>query len=58
MTKIIKQKDLYPNSTSNSPVIGGSGVYKNTIKIDVTECKSVEESTNKVLEHCKIESKV
>ena len=26
-------------------------IYPNTIKIDVTECKSVEESTNKVLEY-------
>lgn len=33
-------------------------IYPNTIKIDVTECKSVEESTNKVLEYCKIESKI
>ena len=29
-------------------------IHKNTIKIDVTECKSVEESTNKVLEYIKI----
>ena len=28
-------------------------IYPSTIKIDVTECKSVEESTNKVLEHMK-----
>ena len=28
-------------------------IYSNTIKIDVTECKSVEESTNKVLEYIK-----
>lgn len=28
-------------------------IHKNTIKIDVTECKSVEESTNKVLEYIK-----
>ena len=33
-------------------------IYPNTIKIDVTKCKSVEESTNKVLEHIKIESKI
>ena len=33
-------------------------IYPNTIKIDVTECKSVEESTNKVLEYCKIKAKV
>ena len=29
-------------------------IYPNTIKIDVTECKSVEESTNKVLEYIEI----
>ena len=28
-------------------------IYPNTIKIDVTECKSVEESTNKLLEYIK-----
>ncbi len=28
-------------------------IYQNTIKIDVTECKSVYESTNKVLEYIK-----
>lgn len=28
-------------------------IYKNTIKIDVTECKNVEESTNKVLKYIK-----
>ena len=33
-------------------------IYPNTIKIDVTECKSVEESTNKVLEYIKIENKI
>lgn len=33
-------------------------IYPNTIKIDVTECKSVEESTNKVLEYIKTESKI
>jgi len=33
-------------------------IYPNTIKIDVTECKSVEESTNKVLEYIKTETKV
>jgi len=33
-------------------------IYPNTIKIDVTECKSVEESTDKILECCKTESKV
>ena len=34
------------------------GFNPNTIKIDVTECKSVEESTNKVKEYIKIKSKV
>ena len=29
-------------------------IYPNTIKIDVTECKSVEESTKKVMEHIKL----
>jgi cytidylate kinase len=29
-------------------------IYKNTIKIDVTECKDVEESTKKVLSHIKL----
>lgn len=33
-------------------------IYPNTIKIDVTECKSVEDSTNKVLEHIKTQAKV
>ena len=33
-------------------------IYPNTIKIDVTECKTVEESTNKVLEYIKTEAKV
>ena len=33
-------------------------IYPNTTKIDVTECKSVEESTNKVLEYIKTEAKV
>lgn len=33
-------------------------IYPNTIEIDVTECKSVEESTNKVLECIKTEAKV
>lgn len=32
-------------------------IYPNTIKIDVTECKSVEESTDKVLENIKYEIK-
>ena len=33
-------------------------IYPNTIKIDVTDCKSVEESTDKVLGYCKIESTI
>lgn len=33
-------------------------IYPNTIKIDVTNCKSVEESTNKVLKYIKTTSKV
>jgi len=33
-------------------------IYPNTIKIDVTDCKSVEESTNKVLEYIKTDVKV
>lgn len=33
-------------------------IYKNTIVIDVTNCKTVEESTTKVLNNIKIESKV
>ncbi len=32
-------------------------IYPNTIKIDVTDCKSVEESTNKVIEHIKLKCK-
>ena len=38
-----------------------AGFYKlstNTIKIDVTDCKSVEESTNKVLSYVKLVSRV
>ena len=32
-------------------IAGFYKIYKNTIKIDVTDCKSVEESTKKVLKH-------
>ena len=32
-------------------------IYSNTMKIDVTECNSVEESTNKILEYIKTETK-
>ena len=34
-------------------IAGFYKIYKNTIKIDVTECKNVEESTNKVLKYIK-----
>ena len=34
-------------------IAGFYKIYPNTIKIDVTECKSVEESTDKVLENIK-----
>lgn len=39
-------------------IAGFYKIYPNTIKIDVTECKSVEESTNKVLECIKLKSKI
>lgn len=32
-------------------------IFPNTIQIDVTDCKTVEESTDKVLENIKLESK-
>ena len=34
-------------------IAGFYKIHKNTIKIDVTDCKSVEESTSKVLEYIK-----
>ena len=42
--KNIKKRDFLQK------LAGFYKIYPNTIKIDVTECKSVEESTNKVLE--------
>ena len=38
-------------------IAGFYKIYPNTIKIDVTDCKSVEESTNKVLENIKFKIK-
>ena len=38
-------------------IAGFYKIYPNTIKIDVTDCKSVEESTNKVLENMKFKIK-
>ena len=38
-------------------IAGFYKIYPNTIKIDVTECKSVEESTDKVLENIKYKIK-
>lgn len=43
----IKQKDFQMKGTSNTPVIGGSGLYKNTLKI--TGVTSLDET--EVLEH-------
>ena len=34
-------------------IAGFYKIYPNTIKIDVTDCKTVEESTYKVMEHIK-----
>ena len=50
--KNIKKRDFLQK------LAGFYKIHSNTQKIDVTECKSVEESTNKVLEYCKIESKI
>ena len=50
--KNIKKRDLLQK------LAGFYKIYPNTIKIDVTECKEVEESTNKVLEYIKTEAKV
>jgi len=38
-------------------IAGFYKIYPNTIQIDVTECKSVEESTDKVLEYIKFKIK-
>lgn len=38
-------------------IAGFYKIFPNTIQIDVTECKTVEESTNKVLENIKLEIK-
>jgi len=49
-------KDVKKNIKTRDFLQKLAGFYKihpNTIKIDVTECKSVQESTNKVLEHIK-----
>ena len=43
----IKQKDFQMKGTSNTPVIGGSGLYKNTLKI--TGVTTLDET--EVLEH-------
>ena len=43
---ILKRDELQEKS-------GYYKIYENTIKIDVTNCKSVEESTNEVLKHIK-----
>jgi len=50
--KNIKKRDFLQK------LAGFYKIYPNTIKIDVTECKSVEESTDKVLEYCEIKAKV
>lgn len=43
---ILKRDELQEKS-------GYYKIYDNTIKIDVTNCPSVEESTNEVLKHIK-----
>lgn len=48
------QKEVKKNIVKRDKLQKLAGFYKiypNTIKIDVTECKTVEESTNKVLEY-------
>lgn len=48
------QKEVKKNIVKRDRLQKMAGFYKiypNTIKIDVTECKTVEESTNKVLEY-------
>lgn len=50
------QKEVKKNIVKRDKLQKLAGFYKiypNTIKIDVTECKTVEESTNKVLEYIK-----
>lgn len=50
------QKEVKKNIVKRDRLQKMAGFYKiypNTIKIDVTECKTVEESTNKVLEYIK-----
>ena len=63
----VKRKCIQYNETKNQKEVkenikkrdrlqklaGFYKIYPNTIKIDVTDCKSVEESTNKVLEYIK-----
>lgn len=58
--KCIQYKDKEKKSSVRRNIIfrdilqkiaGFYKIYKNTIKIDVTECKSVEESTMKVMKH-------
>ena len=54
-------KDVKKNIKTRDFLQKLAGFYKihpNTIKIDVTDCKSVEESTNKVLEYIKTEAKI
>lgn len=54
--EIKNQKEVKKNIVKRDRLQKMAGFYKiypNTIKIDVTECKTVEESTNKVLEYIK-----
>ena len=67
LDKRVKRKCIQYNETKNKKEVkenikkrdrlqklaGFYKIYPNTIKIDVTACKSVEESTNKVLEYIK-----
>ncbi len=55
----VKEEEVRENIIKRDELQEKAGfykMYKNTIKLDVTECKTVEESTNKVLEKIKLPS--
>lgn len=55
----LEKEEVKQNIIKRDELQEKAGFYKiseNTIEIDVTDCKTVEESTNKVLERVKIQS--
>ena len=53
----VREEEVRQNIIKRDELQEKAGFYKlhnKTIKIDVTECKTVEESTNKVLEKIKL----